>query len=167
MIIYTSLKNKWRRKTRATRTAIKLTILAECVMTLFLYLGYREAYFDLLKINQVSADINYPATTTPAPMPQTIVDTINYVARLYGVEPKIIIKLAQCESSGDPTRIGNEPKLNTNSIGLLQFQQATWARYISIYKMRNANIYDYRDQVILASQMIRDGHLNEWACANK
>jgi len=101
------------------------------------------------------------------PMPKEVLDTINYVTRLYGVEPSLMIKIAQCESGMNPNIIGNEPKVNLNSIGLLQFQPASWAEYAGKYKMRNANIYDYRDQIILASQLLRDGKCHIWSCCPK
>jgi len=125
-------------------------------------------YKEIVTPNEITfAQIVRTFAPTPSPMPDTILDTINYYAKIFGVNPDLAVKITTCESNNNPDRIGNEEKSNLNSVGLWQFQPTTFYANAANYKMKNANIYDYRDQTIIAMQMIRDGKIGEWSCYKK
>jgi hypothetical protein len=97
------------------------------------------------------------------PMPSEVLDTINYYAKLFGVSPELAIKITTCESKNNPTIIGNE-KVALNSYGLWQWQPQSFYQYAAKYKIKNANLYDYRDQTLVAMMVLRDGGKDIWSC---
>jgi hypothetical protein len=160
-----SVRTKWQHKTKAKRTIIKLMVLIEVMSFFFLVLGYKQIYQEWLSLvtqPTVYAQIEKPVVYDE--LPQTVKDTLKYFSNLYGVNLGLVEKIVQCESGGSPDRIGFEAKVPLNSIGLFQFQPATWVQYSALYKVRNANIYDYRDQTLVAVMMLRDGKCNLWSC---
>lgn len=152
----------WSHKRRSTRLAIKMLVWLNLILAFIVFYGGSIVYKELLRpyeftYAKASKEISYE------PMPSEVLDTINYYAKLFGVEPSLAIKITTCESKNNPTIIGNE-KVALNSYGLWQFQPQTFYQYAAKYKIKNANLYDWRDQTIVAIQMIRDGQADAWSC---
>lgn len=128
------------------------------------YLGM-GAYKEIVVPNELaSARYERAEPIAYEAMPSEVKDTLNYYADLFGVDKKLVYKITQCESGGNPDRIGYEKNVPTNSFGLWQFQMGTWAEFSAKYKCRNCDIRDYRDQTLIAIQMIRDGYASRWTC---
>jgi hypothetical protein len=129
------------------------------------YLG-SITYKEVMAPNEISfAQMVKTVIENPTlePLPQTIEDTIDFYASRFGVDAGLIKKIAMCESGMNPDRIGQE-KVALNSVGLMQFQPQTFYANAAKYKIKNANLYDYRDQILVAVQMIRDEQASAWSC---
>lgn len=159
-----NIKSWWTHKTKSKRLTIKMLIWLNLILAFIVFYGGSIVYKELSEpIIPASAQYGQMIKEKIEPMPSEVLDTINYYAKLYGVEPSLAIKITTCESKNNPTVIGNE-KVALNSYGLWQFQPQTFYQYAAKYGIKNANLYDYRDQTIIAIQMLRDGKRAEWTC---
>jgi len=153
----------WNHKRRSTRLAIKMLIWLNLILAFIVSYGGSIVYKELSE-PIVPAFAQYKQLTEKIePMPSEVLDVINYYAKLFGVDPGLAIKITTCESKNNPYVIGNE-KVALNSYGLWQFQPQTFYFYAAKYGIKNANLYDYRDQTIVAMMMLRDGKRAEWTC---
>ena len=160
MNIYQRIRFCWSRK---KKWIIRLFWLNILIWFWPVLLGH-QVYKEIILPHEVSlASYQKPVITYEA-LPDTIKDTIHFYSYRFGIDENRMIKLIECESKGNPNRIGFEARVNLNSVGLLQFQPVTFYEYAGKYKIRNANIYDYRDQVLIASMMIRDNLIGKWTC---
>jgi hypothetical protein len=114
-------------------------------------------YAQTIAVNQT---VNYP------PMPKAVMETLDYYAILYGVPQDLVHKIVACESNFS-TDIKGDYQADLISVGLWQFQPTTFYQYAKRYKVKNADIYDYRDQTIVAIQMLRDNLKDHWTCGKK
>jgi hypothetical protein len=123
--------------------------------------------YKALDISMVSANGTLVIEKTVQPtfeqIPTEIKDTVNYFCELYGVDCNLVHKLISCESKGNPNAIG-DTHLALSSRGLFQFQPTTFFSEAKLYKVRNADINDWRDQILVAVMMIRDGKADAWSC---
>ena len=161
---FTSLKSWWGRFT-AHRGLIKLFFMIGLVFSFTAGYNYWKLKTSLVNDASAQTVVEYQHVSIE-PMPQNVLDTINYYADRFAVEPRLALAIVNCESQNDPTRIGDR-QADIVSIGLWQFQSTTFYQYAKKYKVKNANVYDYRDQTLIAIQMLRDGLKNEWTCGRK
>jgi len=129
------------------------------------YLGH-GIYKEVIAPQEVSyAQITKLETSAPVPMPDTIKDTVAYYHSKFGVKVPLekIYELIECESHGDPNRNGDYQE-RLLSRGLMQFQPLTFFEQAKLYGIKNADINDWRDQVLIGMMMIRDGKINQWTC---
>jgi hypothetical protein len=136
-------------------------------MTALAYWGYKPLYEDFVKPQDAMA-VQYQRLdpAIPSPLPSTVVDTINYYAEKFAVDPKLALAIIDCESKGDNSRIGdsNTPMV---SYGLWQWQALSFYAAAKKYGVKNADIRDHRDQTLVAMQVLRDGGKDIWTCGRK
>ena len=75
-----------------------------------------------------------------------------------GINPKRFLALISCESNWKEDAAGD----NNKSLGILQFQKATFNRFAKKYDLESLDISDSYDQIDLAVLMIRDGYQEHW-----
>jgi len=125
------------------------------------YFWGREMYKELSQGDQV-AFAQYQKPTYEM-LPDTVKDTLKFYAELYAVDMSLVNKIVNCESKFNSTITGDSQAALT-SRGLWQFSPLTFFTYAKKYGVKNADINDYRDQTIVAIQMLRDGKRTEWTC---
>lgn len=146
------------------RKAIKLLLFINFLIWFWpLYLGH-QTYKEMIVPQEISLASYQKPVVNYEQLPDGVKDTLQFYADLYGVDMKLVTKIVECESGGNPDRIGYEAKVPTNSFGLWQFQMGTWAEFSAKYKCRNCDIRDYRHQTLVAVQMLRDGYGKRWSC---
>jgi hypothetical protein len=111
------------------------------------------------------------ARVVSQPIPTEVWELTDYYADLYGIDKALFRYMVQCESQGELNRIGDtDYYVNgvwTPSYGVLQFQKRTFNEYAKKYGVKNAKITDYRSQLLIAAQMVRDNKTHLWTCGRR
>ena len=108
----------------------------------------------VVQIHFVSASTTIPeATTTPS----TIPEMVSWSANKYGVDPEIITKVIQCESTSNPTAIGD----HGHSYGISQIYLPAHPEITKDQALDPAWAIDY------LAQQISIGKGNRWTCYRK
>lgn len=98
-----------------------------------------------------------PPPPPPAPTQPTdgnVKDIITYWANQYGVDPTLLLNVANCESTLNPSAVNP----TSGDTGIFQFSPSTFADH------GGTNIYDVNQQAQIAAQMWAAGEGNQWAC---
>ena len=92
---------------------------------------------------------------------QPTINQINYFAKIYGVESRIVAKVIDCESNGKQSAVGDSGR----SRGIAQFQKPTWNWMEKKFVGEYGDKLDYNssfDQIKLLSYAISKGWGNNW-----
>ncbi len=163
MYLISNIKSWWTHKTKNKRLAIKMLIWLNLILAFIVFYGGSVVYKELSE-PVVPAYAQYKQLTEKIePMPSEVLDTINYYAQRFGVDPKLALAIVECESKGNTTIIGDY-QANMVSVGLWQFQFLTFYGAAKKYGVKNADIRDHRDQTLIAMMLLRDGQKNIWTC---
>jgi len=99
------------------------------------------------------------------PSPQRIKDAIVWFVGNKELADTMVA-LAVCES-GFNTFAWNKKDPNDGSKGLFQYQDLTFYHYAKVYKIKNPDIWNARQQIQLTSYLIRDNMLYLWTCGRR
>jgi hypothetical protein len=158
---FMSIRSWWKSWT-AHRGWIKFFILVDMCFAFFCgyhYIQLRAAIFSEVDAQTI---IEYQRPTYEE-LPQTVQETIDYYAELFYQNKDAWHELVNCESGGNPERIGD---VNSKymSFSLMQFQPQTFYQYAAEYKIKNADLRNWQHQILVAALMIAHGHADAWSC---
>ncbi len=143
---------------------IKALFILNLFLWFFVLVGFYALKTELMEARTIEKQVEpqiLPAL--PEPLPKDVIETLDFYTDLFGVSKELVYKIVQCESQFSTDRIG-DTHLKNHSYGLWQFQKATFNEFAKKYKLKNADINDFRHQTIVATQMIRDGWIGRWSC---
>ena len=87
---------------------------------------------------------------------------IRAAAQEFGQDPDLLVLVARCESSLNPSAVGGHGEL-----GILQFKPPTFARNAARLGYTLADIWDVRAQARVAAEMFSRQQQWQWSCVKK
>lgn len=116
--------------------------------------------------SKVVATATGTSTASAATSGGSIEGIITEAALKYGLSPSYMIKVANCESSLDPTKTNyNYTAGGGHPNGLFQFIPSTWADKSAKAGYGGADVFDASAAANVAAWAFANGQSGEWACA--
>lgn len=94
--------------------------------------------------------------------PTEVKEFVDFMCELYGVDKNLAHKIITCESQWIDRNGDYQEKLLSR--GIWQWQPQSFYQYAKKYAVKNADVDDWRDQTIVAIQVLRDGGKDIWTC---
>jgi len=120
--------------------------------------------FVSLIIVSSNAKAEAPIYKPEPPRTYTAKEYIIRYAKQFRTNPKLLLKIANCESEMNTNAIGDAGL----AIGIYQYHKNTWNDFVKLYKRKvydeNLNIYSYQDQAKLTSFIFSEypEYKNRW-----
>lgn len=119
-----------------------------------------------LEIAQIAATANIPVESAPAVASSggDIETIVRQAARKYGIDENNFVRIAQCESTLDPTRVNNSYYENGHPSGLFQHISGYWPARAANYGLSGASVFNAQANAEVTAGMFRDGQQGLWEC---
>jgi hypothetical protein len=140
---------------------MKTAIISCLIAGMFLPLTVTE---EVYVAPVVTPKIEVKATKKPRVVYQPPTELIEKYATKHNVSPETMTKIIACESSYNP-RAWNKNDPNGGSMGIAQFQTATFYGHAKELKIPNPDIWDTEQQIQVMAYMISKGKARHWTCA--